>query len=99
MRTNVLQERLLPPRYLSTLTLDPLDDDSRAMARALTLTGIANRLRREDRVLHGFLKHLRSMQVVREVLDEAAAVLAGLAQGRPPHWVKRPAQALSAEVA
>ncbi len=77
----------LPPSYLVTLTLDPLDDDSRALAQALTLAGVPNHLRREGAVLHGFLKHLRELQTARDVLDEAASILADLAQGVPPTWV------------
>lgn len=80
----------LPPSHLLTVTLDPLDDDSRALAQALSLAGVPNQLRRQEGVLHGFLKHLRELQAARDALDEAAALLAGLAAGRPPPWMNWP---------
>ncbi len=83
----------LPPSYLLTLTLDPLDDDSRALSQAFTLAGVPHLLRREDHLLHGFIKNLRELKAARVVLDEAAAVLSGLAAGQPPAWMDQREQA------
>lgn len=83
----------LPPSYLLTLTCDPLDDDSRALAQALTLAAVPNYVRREEAILHGCLKHLRELRVARDVLDEAAGLLAGLARGAPAAWMNLTEQA------
>jgi acetyl esterase len=48
--------RGLPPALLLAAGLDPLLDDSRAMAAALTAAGVANRLRVWRGVNHGFLR-------------------------------------------
>ncbi len=85
----------LPPSYLLTLTLDPLDDDSRALASALALAGVPAHLRREEGVLHGYLKNLRDLKAARDVLDEAGGLLADLADGRPPAWMDAEASEIS----
>ncbi len=78
-----------PPSYLLTLPLDPLDDDSRALAKALTLAGVPNVLRRCDGVLHGFLKNLRELSAAREVLAEAGDALVHLRDGKLLSWMER----------
>ncbi len=89
----------LPPSYLLTLTLDPLDDDSRALAQAFALAGVPHLLRRDEGVLHGYLKNLRALKAARDVLDEAGDLLADLAKGAPPGWMNRTAQGQGSEKA
>ncbi|GAB5470667.1 MAG: alpha/beta hydrolase [Rhodospirillales bacterium] len=83
----------LPPSYLLTLTLDPLDDDSVALDRALRKAGVPTLLRREDGLLHGYLKYAPEMAAARRVLEEAGAGLAALAEGRMTAWMEEVAQA------
>ena len=82
----------LPPSYLLTLTLDPLDDDSRALAQAFSLAGVPIVLRREENLLHGYLKNLRELKAAREVLNDAGAMLAALRDGRLAAWMDEQAQ-------
>lgn len=93
-RYNVLSADLagMPPAYLLTLTLDPLDDDSRALSAQLALSGVAHAVRRWEGVLHGCLKNLRELPSARAVLAEAAAGLAALEAGGLDDWMHRVAQ-------
>lgn len=59
----------LPPVYLAPVALDPLLDDSLALAGRLTALGVPHRLRVHEGVLHGFLHYAR-------LLPEAATALA-----------------------
>lgn len=63
----------VPPTYLVASALDPLLDDSRALAALLAAHGVEHRLRVVDGVLHGFLHHSRMLPEAREVLAEGAA--------------------------
>lgn len=58
----------VPPCYLASAALDPLCDDSAALARMLTVRGIPVEHDVFDGVLHGFLHHSR-------MLDDAVVAL------------------------
>ncbi|MEO1192125.1 MAG: alpha/beta hydrolase fold domain-containing protein [Pseudomonadota bacterium] len=77
----------LPPTYLMTLKLDPLDDDSTAMAEALEKLGRPYALRRWDGLLHGCLKYARALPPAETILAEAATGLQALADGRFEAWL------------
>ncbi len=78
----------MPPSYLLTLSLDPLDDDSRALARSLNLAEVPNVLRRRDGVLHGFLKNARELSAAREVIAEVGEGLGHLRRGQLLSWME-----------
>jgi acetyl esterase len=63
----------IPPTYLVASALDPLLDDSRALAALLAAHGVEHRLHVVDGVLHGFLHHSRMLPEARQVLAEGAA--------------------------
>lgn len=63
----------LPPTYLLGATLDPLLDDTLALADALTEHGVPHRVRQVDGVLHGFLHYSRLLPEARDALAEGAA--------------------------
>lgn len=63
----------LPPAYLLASTLDPLLDDTLALADALEEHGVPHRLRLVDGVLHGFLHYSRVLPEAAEALAEGAA--------------------------
>src|SRR5690606_7359218 len=71
----------LPPCHLGVVDLDPLRDDSLALAEALEAAGVACTLRRYDGVLHGFLHYGRVLPLADEALSEGGrfirACLAG----------------------
>jgi acetyl esterase len=81
-RNDILRGDLagLPPVHLVACRLDPLCDDSVALAEALRVVGVPAALSIYDEVLHGFLHYSavepRAMQAIRE----GAAFLRGLAQ-------------------
>jgi len=82
----------MPPAYLLTLTLDPLDDDTRALAAQLELSGVAHAVRRWEGVIHGCLKNLRELASARAILAEAGAGLRALQDGAVAGWLDRVAR-------
>lgn len=63
----------LPPVYVAATDLDPLLDDSTALARLLGLHGVPHRLDVFTGVLHAFLHCSRDLPEARTALDHAAA--------------------------
>lgn len=63
----------LPPALLAAVTLDPLHDDSVALARLMERAGVTVRLDRHDGVLHGFLHYGRILSEARAALADGAA--------------------------
>lgn len=74
----------VPPCYIAASGLDPLRDDSLALAALLAEVGVPHRLRVFDGVLHGFLHHSRMLPEAGEALEDSAdfyrGVLAATAQ-------------------
>ena len=70
-RINLLSQDLsgLPPLFVAAAALDPLLDDSTALAALLAAADAAHELKTYDGVLHGFLHYSR-------VVDQAATALA-----------------------
>lgn len=62
----------LPPCFVGAVELDPLRDDSLALAEALSLAGLPHRLARYDGVLHGFLHYSRMLPLASQALAEGA---------------------------
>ncbi|GHS88667.1 acetyl esterase [Actinomycetota bacterium] len=71
----------LPPCYVAACALDPLLDDSAALAAILDEASVPHRLRVFDGVLHGFLHHSRMLPEAVEALDDGAEFYRSL--GRP----------------
>jgi acetyl esterase len=67
--------RGLPPAIIAAAELDPLLDDSRAMAELMSEAGVANELTIYPGVLHGFLHYSRMVDTAMRALDESAAAL------------------------
>lgn len=65
--------RGVPPCYIALSALDPLRDDSLALAALLDAAGVPYRLRTFDGVLHGFLHHSRLLPEAVEALADGAA--------------------------
>lgn len=63
----------LPPALVAAVTLDPLHDDSVALARLMERAGVTVRLDRHDGVLHGFLHYGRVLPEARAALADGAA--------------------------
>jgi acetyl esterase len=63
----------LPPALLAAVALDPLHDDSAALARLMERAGVTVRLDRHDGVLHGFLHYGRILPEARRALADGAA--------------------------
>lgn len=62
--------RRLPPCLIGAVELDPLRDDSLALAEVLSVAGVPHRLRRYEGVLHGFLHYSRMLPLAEEALAE-----------------------------
>jgi acetyl esterase len=60
----------LPPCFIGAVDLDPLRDDSLALAEALRLAGVPHRLRVYHGVLHGFLHYSRTLPLAAAALAE-----------------------------
>jgi acetyl esterase len=65
----------LPPALIAAAELDPLLDDSRAMAELMSEAGVTNNFTIYPGVLHGFLHYSRVLDVAMNALDESAAAL------------------------
>lgn len=63
----------LPPSYIAASALDPLLDDSLALAAIADDAGVPHRLRVFDGVLHGFLHHSRMLSEAVDALEDGAA--------------------------
>lgn len=76
-RFNLLRADLtdLPPLYILEVALDPLADDSRALAALLSTRGQRHERHVYDGVLHGFLHLGRMVAKARRGLDEGADFL------------------------
>ncbi|MGV8965216.1 MAG: acetyl esterase [Cellulomonas sp.] len=64
--------RGVPPCYVAASGLDPLRDDSLALAALLEGAGVPHRLRVFDGVLHGFLHYSRMLPEAGEALADGA---------------------------
>lgn len=67
----------LPPLYLAAAGLDPLLDDTLALARRLAHAGVAHRCDVVPGVIHGFLRMARELPAAQATLEAAGAYLAG----------------------
>jgi acetyl esterase len=67
--------RGLPPAFIAASALDPLLDDSRALAQLLGEVGVAHELIVYEGVLHGFLHLSRMVAKATQALDAGAAAL------------------------
>jgi len=67
--------RGLPSAFIAASALDPLLDDSRALAQLLGEVGAAHELVVYEGVLHGFLHLSRMVAKATQALDAGAAAL------------------------
>jgi acetyl esterase len=67
--------RGLPPTYLCLAGLDPISDDTRALAQRLSGSGVPCELKEWPGTGHGFLQMTRDVAVARKAIDHAAAFL------------------------
>ncbi|HXU59543.1 MAG TPA: alpha/beta hydrolase fold domain-containing protein [Verrucomicrobiae bacterium] len=67
--------RGLPPAFIAASALDPLLDDSRALAHLLGEVGVAHELIVYEGVLHGFLHLSRMLAKATQALDAGAGAL------------------------
>jgi acetyl esterase/lipase len=67
--------RGLPPAHLCVGNLDPLLDDNRQLAAALTAAGVPNALEVYDGINHGFIRYGRLIGTARRALAACAAAL------------------------
>ncbi len=65
----------LPPALIAAAELDPLLDDSRALAELMSEAGVDNRFTIYPGVLHGFLHYSRVLDAAMRALDESATAL------------------------
>jgi acetyl esterase len=65
----------LPPAFIAAAELDPLLDDSRALADLLSEADVANRLVIYPGVLHGFIHYSRLLAKAMQALEDGAAAL------------------------
>ena len=90
----------VPPCYVAASALDPLRDDSLALAALLEAAGVPYRLRTFDGVLHGFLHHSRLLPEALEALADGADFHRGVRAATTPgttsatthHPIERPAR-------
>ena len=76
--------RGVPPTYLLAATLDPLLDDTLALADAFAEHGVEHRLALVDGVLHGFLHYSRLLPEARAALADGAAFHRSVIDGTAP---------------
>ena len=67
--------RGLPPAFIVATDVDPLLDDSRALAQLLEVAGVTHELIVYEGVLHGFLHLSRMVSKSMQALDAGAAAL------------------------
>lgn len=79
-RYNLLAADLsgLPPCFVAAVPLDPLRDDSLALAEGLALEGVRCELKRYEGVLHGFLHYSAVEPKAMAAIRDGAAFLATL---------------------
>jgi acetyl esterase len=65
----------LPPAHLIVGSLDPLLDDSHALAARLTTAGVPCELTVYDGLNHGFIRHGRLIAAARRAIGDCAAAL------------------------
>ena len=65
----------LPRTYLSLAELDPISDDTRALAKKLSSAGVQHELVAWPGTGHGFLQMTRDAAIAREAIDHAAQFL------------------------
>jgi acetyl esterase len=65
----------LPPAFIAAADLDPLQDDSRALAELLREAGVASELVVYPGMLHSFLHYSRIVATAMRALDDGAAAL------------------------
>ncbi len=65
----------LPRAHLIVGTLDPLQDDNRAMASRLQAAGVPNELTIYEGLTHGFIRYGRLIGTARRAVSECAAAL------------------------
>jgi acetyl esterase len=65
----------LPPAFIAAADLDPLLDDSRALALLLEAAGVAHELVIYEGMLHGFLHLSRMVAKAARAIDDGAVVL------------------------
>ncbi|NTW39128.1 MAG: acetyl esterase [Cellulomonadaceae bacterium] len=68
----------VPPCYVAASALDPLLDDSLALATVLDDLGVHRRLRVFEGVLHGFLHHSRMLPEAVQALEDGADFYRGV---------------------
>jgi acetyl esterase len=66
----------LPPLHLVAAGLDPLRDDTLALADALVRAGVTHEMAEVPGVIHGFLRNTPRLAAARRSLDAAGAFLA-----------------------
>lgn len=66
----------LPPVFMNAAGVDPLRDDSRALAARLDAAGVPVMFREYPGMLHGFTQYSRASAVARTALRDAGAALA-----------------------
>jgi acetyl esterase len=74
----------VPPCFIAACSLDPLRDDSVALAAALAERGVNHQLVMFDRVLHGFLHYSRERPEAMDALDAGAAFYRSVVEAAPP---------------
>jgi acetyl esterase len=67
----------LPPLYLMAAGLDPLRDDTLALAERLEAAGVVHEISVVPGVIHGFLGRAPRLPIAQKALAEAGAFLAG----------------------
>lgn len=63
----------IAPCYVVSAALDPLRDDSRALADLLTIAGTPVQRNEVDGVIHGFMHHGRMLSATDQVLESAGS--------------------------
>ena len=77
----------LPPAFVTACALDPLLDDSRALAGLIAAAGGEAELKVYGGVLHGFLHLSRLVPTAMWALEDAARLLPTTAQGQSMNYV------------
>ncbi|HEY6135017.1 MAG TPA: alpha/beta hydrolase fold domain-containing protein, partial [Rubrivivax sp.] len=65
----------LPPVFVSAAALDPLHDDSAALAARLAEAGVSHEFKRYPGVHHGFMQMADLLAEADQAFDDAAAFL------------------------